>query len=242
VSFPVDDQLLGPASFGKRKGHEGIIFHTTEASGPSRAHAVGTANWQKTNPGSYGFIVYDNAAGSLPGLLLTVPYLEASGGVNPASRSWLPKPWLSKLLTPAAFKDPNAYLMNVAFSGRAMDLAAGKYPPNMIDTAARLLVWFEDTFSVDAVVCSHSDWQTNRTDPGAGVVDRILARYTEVRDMARFTDVPQDHPFRGDIEWAAQQGITKGIKNPDGTFRFEPDRPVTRAEVMAFLRRASEDE
>lgn len=56
-------------------------------------------------------------------------------------------------------------------------------------------------------------------------------------DMATFTDVPEDHPFYHDIEWMAEKGITKGIPNRDGSLRFEPDRPVTRAEMSAFLHR-----
>ena len=176
MAFPTDDIYLGPKSFGPRKGHEGFVWHTTEGAGPSRADAVATANWQKTNPGSYNFLIYDG------GVLLTVPFMEASGGVNPASSAWEPALWLKDLLSPAAFADPNAYLLNVAFSGKAADLSAGKYPANMIDTAARLVIWFEDGFGQDdAVMSAHADWQSNRSDPGAGVVDRILARYTELR-------------------------------------------------------------
>jgi hypothetical protein len=179
MSFPTDDIYLGPASFGPRKGHEGIIWHTTEAPGPSRAAAVATAEWQKSNPGSYNFIIYDG------GVLLTVPYLEASGGVNPASPSWAPErfPWLKELHSPAAYADPNAHLMNVAFSGKAADLAAGKYPANMIDTAARLIIWFEGTTwgKDDSVHSGHNNWQSNRSDPGAGVIDKILARYAALK-------------------------------------------------------------
>lgn len=49
----------------------------------------------------------------------------------------------------------------------------------------------------------------------------------------RFSDVPFKHPFYNDIEAMAVQGVARGY--PDGTFR--PDNPVTRAELMAFLRR-----
>lgn len=179
MAFPVDDIYLGPKSFGARKGHEGIIWHTTEGTGPSRAAAVATANWQKTNPGSYNFIIYDG------GILLTVPYLEASGGVNPASPAWAPEryPWLKQLHSPAAYADPNAYLMNVAFSGKSAELKAGNYPANMIDTAARLILWFEGTAwgKNDSVHSAHSDWQSNRSDPGSGVITKILARYNELK-------------------------------------------------------------
>lgn len=179
MAFPTDDIYLGPKSFGPRKGHEGIIWHTTESSGPSRASAVGTAEWQKSNPGSYNFIIYDG------GLLLTVPYLEASGGVNPASASWAPErfPWLKDLHSASAYADPNGYLMNVAFSGKAAELKAGMYPFNMIDTAARLIIWMEDTAwgKDDSVHSAHSDWQSNRSDPGSGVITKILERYTALR-------------------------------------------------------------
>ena len=56
-------------------------------------------------------------------------------------------------------------------------------------------------------------------------------------EMASFTDVPEGHPFYHDIEWMAEKGITRGIPNGDGTFRFEPDKPTTRAQMAAFLRR-----
>jgi hypothetical protein len=204
MSFPTDDIYLGPATFGTRKGSEGIIWHTTEGAGPSRTAAVATAEWQKSNPGSYNFIIYDG------GILLTVPYLEASGGVNPASSAWAPKAWLKYLLSPAAFADPNAYLMNVAFSGRAADLAAGKYPANMIDTAARLTIWFEDGFGDDsAVMCSHADWQSNRSDPGLGVVDRILARYTELREPP----APIDYKALYEAEQAKTADLTTKLNS-----------------------------
>lgn len=175
MTFPVDDIYLGPATFGARKATEGIAWHTTEATGFSRAHAIGTANWQKTNPGSYNWIIYDG------GLLLTVPYLEASGGLATGGSAWAPEryPWLKRLLSPAAYADPNAYLLNIAFSGRTADILAGRMPGNMLDTAARLTRWVEQqAWGADnQVMTSHSDWQSNRSDPGAGTVDKILARY-----------------------------------------------------------------
>ena len=58
-----------------------------------------------------------------------------------------------------------------------------------------------------------------------------------IDDMATFTDVPEGHRFYADIEWLAQQGITTGIPNGDGTFRFEPDSATARGEMAAFLHR-----
>jgi hypothetical protein len=194
MAFPTDDIYLGPATFGLRKGSEGIIWHTTEGSGPTRAAAVATANWQKTNPGSYNFIIYDG------GILLTVPYLEASGGVNPASTAWAPDryAWVKAMHSPAAYADPNAYLMNVAFSGKSADLKAGKYPANMIDTAARLIIWFEGTSwgKDNSIHSAHSDWQSNRSDPGSGVITKILARYSEIKNPPPPTPPPPPPDYR----------------------------------------------
>lgn len=188
---PNGDIYLGPATFGARKGTEGIIWHTTEASGFSRAAAVGTAEWQKSNPGSYNWIIYDG------GLLLTVAYLEASGGVNPASPAWAPGryPWLRSMLSPAAYADPNAYLLNVAFSGRTADILAGKMPPNMYETAARLTKWVEEqAWGADNQVFSgHMHWQSNRSDPGQPTIDRILAEYARLFTTPATPPPPPDY-------------------------------------------------
>jgi Polysaccharide lyase 14/S-layer homology domain len=51
-----------------------------------------------------------------------------------------------------------------------------------------------------------------------------------------FTDV-QDSPFINDIDWLADQGITKGC-NPTANTRFCPTNTVTRGQMAAFLHRA----
>ena len=195
---PNADINLGPAAFGKRKGTEGIIWHTTEAASFSRTAAVGTANWQKTNPGSYNWIIYDG------GLLLTVPFLEASGGVNPASPAWAPEryPWLKAMLSPAAYADPNAYLLNVAFSGRTADILAGKMPANMYETAAQLTKWVEEqAWAKDnAALSGHMHWQSNRSDPGQPTITRILAEYAKL-----VTDPKPEPPVNYEELYIAEQ-------------------------------------
>lgn len=176
---PNGDIYLGPAAFGLRKGTEGIVWHTTEGPGFSRAAAVATAEWQKRNPGSYNWIIYDG------GLLLTVPYLEASGGLATGlAPYWQPGrfPWLKEMLSPAAYADPNAYLLNVAFSGKTADILNGKMPANMYETAARLTKWVEQQSwgKDDQVMSAHAHWQTNRSDPGAPTIDKILEVYTKL--------------------------------------------------------------
>ena len=53
------------------------------------------------------------------------------------------------------------------------------------------------------------------------------------RATPTFTDVPEDHPFFEEIEWAAEQGYVEGFD--DGTFR--PTTPVSRQILTAFLYR-----
>lgn len=50
----------------------------------------------------------------------------------------------------------------------------------------------------------------------------------------RFSDVPPEHPFYEAIEWADDIGLSHGV----GRGKFAPDRPVTRAEVVALIRRS----
>lgn len=50
-----------------------------------------------------------------------------------------------------------------------------------------------------------------------------------------FTDVPDDHRFFTGVEWAVANGITVGC-NSEGD-EFCPDRPVTRGQMVTFLKR-----
>ena len=52
-------------------------------------------------------------------------------------------------------------------------------------------------------------------------------------DSAGFTDLPDDHPYQEAINALCEMGVLFGV----GNGRFEPDRPVTRAEVCAVLLR-----
>ncbi|MEA2001599.1 MAG: S-layer homology domain-containing protein, partial [Actinomycetota bacterium] len=52
-----------------------------------------------------------------------------------------------------------------------------------------------------------------------------------------FTDVPAGHVFESQVNWMAEQGITRGC-NPPINDQFCPDDPVTRGQMAAFLVRA----
>jgi hypothetical protein len=202
--FPVDHVELGPRAWGQRKGTRGIVFHTTEAAGRDLAAARATARWQAErtptggwrNPGSYNFII------ATDGVLLTVPYLETAGGLNPASPYWAPGrfPWLRELLGERAYADPNAYLVNVAFSGRTAHFERDGWPASMIEAAARLVVWIEAAAwgRDNLALVRHADFQTNRSDPGTTLIPAVLARYAELT-----ADDPEPPPTPEPVDWRA---------------------------------------
>lgn len=181
MSFPVDDIVLGPRSWGLLHRLDGMIWHTGEESGFTRALAVATAEWQTRNPGSYNFRIYDG------GVMLNVPYLEASGGVNPGSSAWAPErfPFLARDLAkagrcpvdgcPGPYRNPTMHHLQVSFVGRTADLEAGRAPASYVPDARRLIAW-ADTLPnrgpAPLVHSKHAHWQTNRSDPG----DRIFVQ------------------------------------------------------------------
>jgi len=71
----------------------------------------------------------------------------------------------------------------------------------------------------------------------------LLARQAVVgcdpsRTSGQFWDVPDDHPFRADIEWVASQGVANGYANDTfGTVLGSFTVPVSRMAMSAFLYR-----
>ena len=205
MAFPTDELLLGAPSYGLRRGTEGIVWHTTEAADASKASALGTARWQATpgaTTGSYNWIIYDG------GLLLTVPFLEASGGMATGQAPyWAPHryPFLKQQLSLSAYADPNAFLLNVAFSGKTAVFRDQGIPQNMIDTAAALTKWVEaQAWSSRVLIHSgHMHWQTNRSDPSQQVLDAIARTYggdmpIYTRQVREQWDIPAEMTFYKD--------------------------------------------
>ena len=187
MAFPTDHIATGAPTYGLRKGHEGIIFHTDE--GNFENTIVGgkrLATWQassaNTSGGSYNFIV------TKEGVVLSVPYLEASGGVTGARVAgvWDVEQHVQGYLTHAAWNDPNAYLLNVCMLGKTAFYEANGWPAEMIDLAARLVIWFEDSnWGADnAFLCNHEDFQLNRSDPGQKFLPLLMERYIALRKGA----------------------------------------------------------
>lgn len=209
MPFPVDDIYPPPRprSWGARRGHVGIVWHTTEYADATRARAIACARDQAARtptggwvqPGSYNWILYDPASsGARGGALLTVPYLEASGGMSvPGAASWAPDSWLKSMLPAAAFTDPAMHHVQIALSGRTADYAAGRVlnQAAIIDVAARLAMWIEQsTWGADNLVFSgHQHWQNNRSDPSAVVIDLILKRMAMIAAPAPKPPPPPDY-------------------------------------------------
>src|SRR5690606_13575456 len=56
-------------------------------------------------------------------------------------------------------------------------------------------------------------------------------------DMTGFDDTGRSHIFEKEVDWLAEQGITRGCNPPDNNL-FCVDNFVTRGEMAAFLTRA----
>lgn len=56
---------------------------------------------------------------------------------------------------------------------------------------------------------------------------------------SEFDDVPSHHRFHTQISWFAEQDLTDGYANPDGTVSFRPGTEVTRQAAASFLYKAA---
>jgi len=189
MTFPTDHIKLGPHAYGRRPATYGVCFHTTEFADTSMAQALNCIRDQSPggslfeDGGSYNFILTNE------GPVLSVPFLEASGGLStnhnpPPQGHWGPEryPWLAQMLRTSAMDDPNNFLLQIAVSGRTARLLDDPAINRIVDDAARLLVWAEKQpqMSDNLVVMGHLNWQTNRSDPGQGFIDRVMARYAVI--------------------------------------------------------------
>ncbi|MBT2248567.1 S-layer homology domain-containing protein [Arthrobacter sp. BHU FT2] len=68
---------------------------------------------------------------------------------------------------------------------------------------------------------------------------QMLAQGDTAPAVPTFVDVPNTHPFYREITWLAQQGISKGWTEADGTVTFRPAEQINRDQMAAFLYRMS---
>ena len=186
TTFPLDDIILGPQAYGLRKGTEAVVLHTTEFADITRAGALACIKMQSpggslyAGGGSYHWIIHETGA------VLAVPYLESAGSLmgNHNDPVWAPEPHVLTKLSSAALADTNAYVITLSFSCKAADLSLAltngrSWANSMVDTAAKIIRWIEQQpWAPDDIhVLNHEDFQTNRSDPGVGVNEAVIARY-----------------------------------------------------------------
>lgn len=73
-----------------------------------------------------------------------------------------------------------------------------------------------------------------------GVVTALLLVGPAVYASHQFVDVPDDHLFHEDIDWLADNDVTRGCNPPDNT-EFCPEESVTRGQMAAFLHRFAQN-
>lgn len=191
----IDESRFGPRDWGARPTTAGFIFHTDEYGDHDRATALRVIADQSRRgpggtwiqPGSYNLHIH--YTDGKVGVIEAVPVRHASGGINPASPFWNPDEWLRELLPAAAFRDPTMHHVQVVFTGSVARLVPalkdGKaWARAMVERAAELVQAVEGTaWGADNLILSgHRNWQDNKTDPGAGTIDRILDRYDALTD------------------------------------------------------------
>lgn len=249
----------------------GLVLHTPEyGPDPSLVHAVACAKWQgsagNTSGGSYhGLLGHDSV--TFPDdmascvnsnhwvMVRSVPWDQAAGGLSGDHGVWHWRPdrypEIEAGVSADAFRDPNKWFHQISLGGRAGWYVANGYPKGMLICLAQWVKTLEDAYGYDSRITTHSMWQSDRSDPGPlSIIELILAEYGQLYLVppvpvvpppapvfTSFSDVPASYWAFSDIEWAKGKGITSGY--PDGTFK--PDAPATRAEIMVFLRRLSND-
>ena len=140
----------------------------------------------------------------------------------------------------------NPYFIDIEVDhpGDGSPLNAAQFDALILADAAILL---HNGWGVQQLL-GHSEWTPRKIDPRwdgswkpmPGI--RLAVQEAMEDLMARFTDVPESHLFYDDIEWLAEEGITRPSDNPstpdvDESRLFRPDEPVTRGQMAAFLRR-----
>lgn len=258
MTLPVVE-VLGAPSYGPAGPFEGDVYHTPEGVDMSLAAAIAMARWQagpgNTSGGSYhGIVGFDETVSDDMDepdgwtMVASVSWDLAAGGLSSArDHIWRPDryPQIAATLSPIAYYDPNRFMRQIALSGKASQYAMQGYPRGLVIRLAEWIIEDERNFRYDALLTAHRMWQTNRTDPGplelvedGGLLitayhELVSAPDVPIEPPPRFDDVPRSHPQYEDIEWAARNGVTKGIDSDS----FGPDLPATRAQIVTFLRR-----
>lgn len=204
--------------FGPRA--DGIFIpHSIENSGGryTIADALIVARWQDRPDvaGSYNRIVCSD------GILSTVPDDHASGGVNPSSAYFKPRPWLYDLLPAEEVNNPNYFGQNVAVMGQVAVFNRDGWPAWAIDGLARCIIDEEQRIGRGVVVADHDSFQTNRDDIGPAAMQLVMDRYAELTAEAQLPDTAAPAP-EIIVDFAATtHQIPKIVRIRDGASLFK---------------------
>lgn len=245
---------FGAPDYGVLKPVEGVVFHTPENTDPSIEAAVSTARWQATagnsSGGSYhGILGYDNDLGPMSDpnawvLVKTVPFGHIAGSIstNRDPAVWQPDryPWINRLLSDAAYADPNAYLHALCLGGKAawwsnkLSSAAGRAEVRgAIVALARWVRHLERRFDYDALLTLHRHWQTNRSDPdGLNFTDLVLDEYERL-----FLVQPAEPP-KTYIQAELDAAIAAALAPKDATIRTLRGRLAAKDKNVGAAQRA----
>lgn len=174
----------GAPDYGVRKGTKGIILHTTEGSGRTKAAALATAQWQgssrNTSGGSYNYLLGQD--GDVVTAVRSVHPDHAAGGISTRRDSiWQPWGELTEFMGATAVADPNAYVCQIAIQGQVSWFLANGYPTALVNAIAQLLKQLENRYGIpDIYVGAHYMFQTNRTDPGLPLIPLVIAEYNRL--------------------------------------------------------------
>lgn len=167
-----------------------VTLHTWESS-PDKNHivdAIAGAKWQDRDDtlGSYNRVI------CVDGVLSCVPDDHASGGVNPGSSSWSPRPWLYDYLDADEIANPNFFTLNLCAMGQKAYYDKYGWPDAIIDGFARSIIDEERRIGGPVVVTNHADFQTNRFDAGPIATDLVMKRYKQLTATLPDTAVEVD--------------------------------------------------
>lgn len=234
--------------FGVRKDRRLVILHTFESAPDKNTmrDAIAGAIWQDRNDvlGSYNRLV------AVDGVLGCVPDAHISGGVNPGSQYFAPRPWLYSQLPASVVNDPNSYALQLCAMGNRAWYDANGWPGAIIDGFARSILEEEAAADDPIVVANHADFQPgNRSDAGAIAHDLVMKRVAALRglpDTAMEVDDLMARAWRPQtVTWTTRRGgsfTAAGVKKaftaavpirtfleeievlPDGTIETPMDR------------------
>jgi hypothetical protein len=139
----------------------------------------GPADWQDADHilGSYNLVICSD------GVVETVQWDHASGGINPSSAGFNPRSWLYGVADRDEIFNPNYFSLQLCFFVSKAYCDANGWPPQMIDAAARAWIEEEQRTKRKQTWTQHADFQPppNRFDCGDIATRLIKERYAQLK-------------------------------------------------------------